>query len=256
MRRLLTIALMLLCSHAPAATETLWASGVTEKTGWRDYNKNFNGKDDRQCWAITAANLIDWWQSHHTTKLPANTPQGEDILRVFTRSFANDGSDPDEAISWWFSGEYKPGRADCAALQPNCPGGYLKPLLPSPKGMGTLLSALRGEKVNARTASAALIDGAQRGAAFWIGVTGSMHDGRSTMHSLNVWGVCCETDADGTRRLSGIWIADSDDRTTGLCYVPLKVEKDALLFHCPEHPIYGLIPRIVVDTISTLRLTP
>lgn len=249
---LLTLAVI--ATTATAEPVEAWARGVCEQSGWRDYNKNFNGKDDQQCWAITAANLIDWWQELHADTLPAGTPRGEEILRTFTQSFANDGSDPDEGISWWFTGEYKPGRDDCAALLPDCPGGYLKSLLPAEQKLqGSLITAMRGEQVTAESATKTLIDGAQKGAAFWIGVTGSTHDGRSTMHSLNVWGVKYDTAADGSQQLCGIWIADSDDRMTGLYYVPIKKEGNALLFDCPEHPIYGLIPRIQLDTVTRLQ---
>lgn len=255
LRAILTLA-------AVAATTTAepvdaWASGVCEQSGWRDYNKSFNGKDDQQCWAITAANLIDWWQELHADTLPAGTPRGEEILHTFTQSFANDGSDPDEGISWWFTGEYKPGRDDCAALLPDCPGGYLKSLLlPGQKLQGTLLTAMREEQVTAESAAKALIDGALKGAAFWIGVSYTSPKGRSAMHSLNVWGIQYDTLPDGTHQLCGIWIADSDDRMTGLCYVPLKSEGGLLVFNFQQHPIYSRIRDIRIDTITILTPNP
>lgn len=253
--KLSTILITLAAVAATATAEPVdaWARGVCEQSGWRDFNKSFNGKDDLQCWAITAANLIDWWQELHADTLPAGTPRGEEILRTFTQSFANDGSDPDEGISWWFTGEYKPGRDNCAALLPDCPGGYLKSLLlPGQKLQRTLLTQMREEQVTAESATKALIDGAQKGAAFWIGVSYTSPKGRPAMHSLNVWGVKYDTTEDGTRQLCGIWIADSDDRVTGLSYVPLKSEGGLLVFNCQEHPIYSRIRDIRIDTITIL----
>lgn len=230
-----------------------WALGVCEQSGWRDYNKKFDGHDNEQCWAITAANLIDWWQGLQAVPLPTGTPQGEKILHTFTQSFSNAGSDPDEGMSWWFTGKYKPGRDDCATLHPNSPGGYLKQLLPNDQHIhGTLLTQMRGNEVTAESASTALIEGANAGAAFWIGVSYISPKGRPAMHSLNVWGVKYDTTEDGTQQLCGIWIADSDDYKTGLTYVALKSEDNMLMFDCPEHPIYGRIPEIKIDTLTRL----
>ncbi len=233
---------------------TAWAQGVNEQSGWQDFNKNFDSNDSEQCWAITAANLIDWWQRQHPTPLPDTTPQGENILQCFKQSFTNAGSDPDEALNWWFSGEYNPGRPDCAARKENAAGGYLKTSLPAGTALkGSLLTSLRGPQVTAASAASALIDGAQAGAAFWIGVSYVSPKGRPAMHSLNVWGVRFDTADDGTRQIHGIWIADSDDYRRCLAYVPLKEDKGMLIFHDPQHPIYGRIPRIELDTLSILR---
>lgn len=249
----LLISATMLCS-AEAEPVDLWAHNVTEHSGWRDYNKNFNGQDNEQCWAIAAANLIDWWQELRPGQLPPQTPRGTEILRHFTHSFTNAGSDPDEAIYWWFNGEYKPGRPDCSALRPNCPGGFLKSLLPKDKEIrGTLLISMRGEQVNAASATAALIEGAKKGAAFWVGVSYISPIGRPAMHSLNVWGVRYETSENAPPRLCGIRIADSDDRLHGITYIPLKVDKDMLIFDCPQHPLYGKMPRIELDTITILQ---
>lgn len=249
--------LIAIATTATAEPTEAWARGVCVQSGWRDYNKKFDGSDNEQCWAITAANLIDWWQDLHKDKLPPNTPQGEEILRTFTKSFSNAGSDPDEGISWWFTGDYKPGRDDCATLLPDCPGGYLKSILPTKQELrSTLFTAIRGEQVTVERATDLLIDGAQNGAAFWIGVSYISPKGKPGMHSLNVWGIKYDTTIDGSHHVCGIWIADSDDHMTGLYYVPIKKEDDCLVFNCPEHPIYGRIPSIKIDTLTRLNRLP
>ncbi len=243
-----------LLGSAFAEQTDLWAAGVSREHGWRDYNKNFDGRDDELCWAITATNLIDWWQAQMADKLPPNTPQGADIMPTFVASFSNAGSDPDEGLRWWFTGGYTPGRSDCAALQEGHPGGYLRSLLPPDTEVkGSLLHAMRGSQVTAETATEAFISGARAGAAFWIGVSYVSPAGRPAMHSLNVWGVRCTTNDHGDSAICGIWIADSDDGRTGLTYVPLKEDQGMLIFNATEHPIYKRIPRIVIDTITTLK---
>lgn len=252
--KLCTLILTLLSvTHVTAAPTDIWAAGVSQESGWKDYNKKFDGRDDEQCWAITAANLIDWWQSRNPDKVSPDTPQGEQIMQTFVQSFGNAGSDPDEGLSWWFSGDYTPGRKDCASREESATGAYLQSALPPGKTLrNSLLAAMRGSQVNASTASTALLQGAQAGAAFWIGVSYVSPKGRPAMHSLNVWGVRCDEDNTNGRKLLGIWIADSDDYRTGLTYVPVREDKGMLVFDCPQHPIYGNISRIVIDTISSL----
>lgn len=240
-------------AQALAAPVDIWAAGVSQEAGWKDYNKKFDGRDNELCWAITAANLIDWWQTRNPDRVPADTPRGEEILQTLVRSFSNAGSDPDEAIYWWFNGVYKPGSPDCAALRPNCPGGFLKNLLPKEREIkGNLLISMRGEQVNAASATTALIEGAKKGAAFWVGVSYISPKGRPAMHSLNVWGIRYETSENAPPRLCGIRIADSDDHLHGITYIPLKVDQNMLIFDCPQHPLYGKMPRIELDTITTL----
>lgn len=257
MLRHLITALICLMSITQADIVTIWAKGVNADGGWRDFDKKFDGSDDEQCWAITAGNLIDWWQTQNADKLPANTPQGRAVVQAFMQSFTNAGSDPDEGIRWWFTGEYSPGRSDCAARREGATGAYLKSLLPdSPTPMATLLTALRGPQTTADRTAASLIDGAKEGAAFWIGVSYKSRQGRPAQHSLNVWGVAYDESDPLTPHICGIWIADSDDHKIGLTYVPLKVDEGMLIFDSSDHPIYGRIPRIVIDTISFLRATP
>ena len=93
---------------------------------------------------------------------------------------------------------------------------------------------------------------ARAGAAFWIGVSYVSPKGRPAMYSLNVWGVRYTTVGE-QQKLCGIWIADSDDYKTGLTYVALKSEGNMLMFDCPEHPIYGRIPGIKIDTLTRLN---
>lgn len=254
MLRHLITALICLMSITQADIVTIWAKGVNADGGWRDFDKKFDGSDDEQCWAITAGNLIDWWQTQNADKLPANTPQGRAVVQAFMQSFTNAGSDPDEGIRWWFTGEYSPGHSDCAARREGAAGAYLKSVFPTTSAPPvTLLTTLREPQTTADLTAATLINGAKCGAAFWIGVSYKSPSGRAAQHSLNVWGVTYDESDPTSSHICGIWIADSDDRKIGLTYVPLKEDKGMLIFNSPDHPIYGRMPRIVIDTISTLK---
>lgn len=240
-------------AQALAAPVDIWAAGVSQEAGWKDYNKKFDGRDNELCWAITAANLIDWWQTRNPDRVPADTPRGEEILQTLVRSFSNAGSDPDQALNWWFTGNYQPAGEDCAEQKENTAGAYLRNALPPDTPLrGSLLTAMRSPQVTAESASNALVQGTQAGAAFWIGVSYISPKGRPAMHSLNVWGIRYDTDKTGKNKICGIWIADSDDYKTGITFVELKEENNMLVFHCPEHPIYGKISAITIDTISSL----
>ena len=256
LHRLIAPGIICLLSMTCAEPVTAWAAGVTQENGWRDFDKKFDSSDSEQCWAITAGNLIDWWQAQNPDRVPEGTPQGAEVVRTFMQSFSNAGSDPDQGLNWWFTGQYEPGYPGCATRKEGANGAYLKSVLPEGQALkGSLLTALRGSQVTAASATAALIDGAQAGAAFWIGVSYVSPKGRPAMHSLNIWGVRYDMAADGTRSVCGIWIADSDDHRHAITYVPLKEDGGMLIFHSPDHPIYGRIPRITLDTISVLSPT-
>lgn len=81
----------LVCACVCAAdTVTLWLPGVSETSGWTDYNKTkADTEDDNLCWAASGSNVINWWQNQYTglTDLP---PQGEEIWETFKRSVAAD----------------------------------------------------------------------------------------------------------------------------------------------------------------------
>lgn len=250
---------MTIATALPAVgAEALWAAGVDTEKGWYDFNKARNGQESELCWAITAANLIAWWQDNLPSgELPANTPTGESVWDVYRSSFSNSGSDPDQGMRWWLNGKYEPSEAGSeakfASVIREGVGAYYAA---KDGGNDTLLWKIlyrgRGGEVTARTLSDAFYNGFSRGDAFWIGVNYYKPNGDLFMHALTVWGVEYELNQDGTPRITAIQMADSDDGARCLHRIRIKEEAGMLKFDCPEHPLYGRIGDITITTYAAL----
>ena len=65
-----------------------------------------------------------------------------------------------------------------------------------------------------------------------------------------------ETGADGRQQIPAIYMCDSDDRTRQLHRIPIRREQGMLAFHCPEHPLYGRLGLVTLDTYTGMRLQP
>ena len=252
-RRLLPVVLSVQMMAPCASGETLWAEGVNEQGGWYDFNKSPDRSDSELCWAITAANLIAWWQEHRADVLRPGIPQKDKVWQVVRESFNNEGSDPDEAMNWWFSGEYKPqqstnGLPNAVVLRQDT-GAYYP-------GMDwrKMLYRDRSPQVSAATFTRAFTEGFRRGDAFWVGVSFLKPDGQRYTHAITVWGVDCEQDETGEVRLTALYMADSDDRRRALHRIPLREKEGSLMFDCSHHPIYGRIGDITVNNYTGLRL--
>ncbi len=233
--------------------ETLWAAGVSAQGGWFDFNKSRDGADSELCWAITAANLIAWWQTQRVDAVREGTPAGDRVWQVFRESFSNEGSDPDEAMSWWFSGVYEPMQSPdglpSAVLVRQGTGAYY-----SGVDWKKLLYRDRSPHVSAEMVARAMSEGFARGDAFWVGVSFLKPDGKRYTHAITVWGVDVERDAAGNVCLRALYMADSDDRQHVLHRIPLREVEGELRFDCAQHPLYGRIGEISVDNYTGLRL--
>lgn len=98
-----------LLSSSPAFSGSVWTYGVTQESGWSDFNKSWNG-DTYLCWAASASNLINWWQENSSYASCANngTPTGENIFRTYVNSFQDLGGAAQYAWEWWYEGSYLP----------------------------------------------------------------------------------------------------------------------------------------------------
>lgn len=259
-KRTLQAILLGLCAVAgqSQADETLWAAGVTQESGWNDTNKA-SVADSEFCWGIAAANLLAWWQEQHRAEVPPGTPTGKEVWQVIRQSFSNVGSDPDQAIRWWFSGQYEPAQPEsCARITDPQTGAYYKEyeIVRGGEVASRLLYYGRRDTVNAHNLTQALHSGFRRGDAFWIGVCYLRANGQYYYHSLNLWGIDCRTQADGTPSITAIYMTDSDDRQQLLHRIPVREDGGMLIFDCADHPLYGRIGRIAIDTFTGMRLTP
>ena len=241
------------CSSLGAAT--LWSAGVTAETGWFDFNKTHEkGEqgDDLLCWAVVASNLLAWWQQQNSALVPQAAPSGAAVWQHYRQSFENEGSDPDQGIRWWFSGEYTRPRLSgggfCAALREGAGAGYYRE---SGFTVEQLIYNGRGAAVTAESLTAALLRGFRRGDAFWVGVSLRKPDGRRFMHSINLWGIEEEED-----RITAVYMCDSDDRQETLHRIPVVEVEGMLYLDCTGHALYGRLGRVVIDTYTGLRLTP
>lgn len=250
---LMPVVLFLVQPVAPAVT--LWSDGVNEQGGWYDFNKSRDGSDSELCWALTASNLIAWWQDRRKEQVPQGVPTGAAVWRTFREAFNNDGSDPDEAVSWWFSGKYAPnqsptGETNARILRPDAGAYYERDF------SAELMYRNRAPRVTAADIARAFAEGFSRGDAFWIGVSFLKPNGQRYTHALTVWGVDCSRSATGEIRLEALYMADSDDRMHMLHRIPLRVVDGLLLFDCGKHPIYGRIGDITVNNYTGFRVHP
>ncbi len=254
-RRFICIVLSLMLGGFAHGGETLWARGVSEQSGWFDFNKSPNRTDSNLCWAIAAANLVSWWQNQQA-KLPLNVPKGFSVWGTYRSAFTNLGSDPDEGIRWWFTGAYAPRESSsglpCAVIRDTSLGGYYKAR--GDKFYQSLYYRDRRVNMPASVLSKALYEGFSRGDAFWIGVSYLKRDGRRYTHSLNLWGVDVEKIEGGTPKILAIYMTDSDDGRVVLHRIPMREKAGRLLFDCPNHRFYGRIGDITVNNFTALRV--
>lgn len=254
-RCFVAILMAALMGTMPMSAETIWAAGVSQEKGWYDINKRFMPGpqgDDKLCWAIAAANLLAWWQEQNPELVPAGTPQGRQIWHTFAAAFENEGGDPDLGLRWWFSGIYHhdnriTGRA---RLMDAGLGGYFRrgPVAPE-----LVIYNGRGPMVTEHTLNDVLLRGFRRGDAFWLGASCRKPDGRLFTHSINVWGIDVETDAQGNSLVTAIYMCDSDDHARCLHRIPIRRARGMLAFDCPEHPLYGRLGLVTLDTYTGVR---
>lgn len=252
--RFVCIVLSLTLAGFAHSDETLWAKGVSEQSGWFDFNKSPNRSDSNLCWAIAASNLISWWQNQQMN-LPGDVPRGDSVWHTFRTAFTNLGSDPDEGLRWWFTGGYTPRVSalglPSAVLKNATLGGYYKE-----RGEQFFRSLYyRDRRVNMPVSvlSKALYEGVSRGDAFWIGVSYLKRDGKRYTHSLNVWGIDVEKSNADVPKILAIYMTDSDDGRVVLHRIPMREKDGRLLFDCPKHRFYGRIGDITVNNFTALR---
>lgn len=255
MRTFLILLLSVLPGICNAAT--LWSAGVSAEGGWFDANKEHvrgSEGDDLLCWAVVASNLVAWWQQQNPELVPAGTPQGEAVWQLYRSAFENEGSDPDQGIRWWFSGQYvqqQPGGGfRCASLRNPEAGGYYRQ---SPVVLEDWLYNKRWAGVTAEHLTEVLYRGFSRGDAFWMGASCRRPDGTPFMHSITVWGVDYECADDGKLRIAAIYMCDSDDRARCLHRIPVCARDGKLVFDCAQHPVYGRLGLVTLDVYTGVR---
>lgn len=205
------IALFALSGQEAQATTTIWMDGVSESSGWVDYNKSWDN-DNLLCWAASSSNIIEWWQNKASAagiSIPAGTPTS-DIFSVFKSTFGDQAIGTDVGWEWYFTGysgsttsysggEYWKNYVDSLNLPANgsLPGyidhGWAYNIYSTDTYYDTLVSTLTTKF--------------EEGAGLSLVIVSSTDTG----HAVTLWGM--EVD-DG--KLSKVYITDSDDSKSGL----------------------------------------
>lgn len=247
--------ILITLSHAAE----VWAPGVSMEGGWYDFNKYTKGgvsngtsdvlKDDGlMCWAVSAANVIAWWQKQNNIKSEYDhnasiIPQGKDVHQTFVAVFNDVGGNPAQAFQWWINGT-KNGSIDYLPQRTNFPdedesswtsidgntyypgpfydGGFLTStqytstpfynIAADPVTIADTKLATNGESITLQ--SSAIVEALEAGYALSLEVTTGT--GTTGEHAITLWGVEYTEAAYGEIKLTKAYITDSDDRYNGI----------------------------------------
>lgn len=221
--------------------------------GWYDFNKyaksgESNGtsgylKDDSlMCWAVSAANVIAWWQEQNNIKSEnwySTIPQGKDVHQIFVAVCDNDGANPASAFQWWIDGSTQnlPNRTNFPADDESSwtsidgstyypgnfySGGFLTdayytstPFYNIAADPVTIANTKLTTNGNSTTRqSRAIVEALEAGYALSLEV--NTEDGTVGEHAITLWGVEYTEAANGDITLTKAYITDSDDYYDGI----------------------------------------
>jgi MYXO-CTERM domain-containing protein len=260
-----TVALLACGISAPAAE--VWAPGVSREGGWYDYQKT--GIDDTGlCWAMTASNVIAWWQKHNQSSITSSVPQEKDVPDYFRKVFDNGGGKAGYAYKWWVTGQWTAPDSDGwayfdKAVTNNNPtltyGGFLKNVYDTTAYPIDIISwnEVASGTYNPYEYSKTIVTALQNGYALTIST--ELGSNVPTGHAYTLWGVTYDITANGYE-LTSLWLTNSDDINgdLGLYQVKAKCmysDKDggtgSVIFHDPNADI----ARTMMD-VSGLRTAP
>lgn len=241
--------ILITLSHAAE----VWAPGVSWEGGWYDFNKYAKGgesngtssylKDDSlMCWAVSAANVIAWWQEQNNIQSEnwySTIPQGKDVHQTFVAVFDNDGANPASAFQWWIDGSTQnlPNRTsfddnDTSSWTsidgntyypgPFYDGGFLTStqytstpfynIAADPVTIADTKLATNGNSTTLQ--SRAIVEALESGYALSLEVTTGT--GTTGEHAITLWGVEYTEAANGDINLTKAYITDSDDYYDGI----------------------------------------
>ncbi len=233
----------------------VWAPGVSWEGGWYDFNKYAKGgesngtsgylKDDSlMCWAVSAANVIAWWQEQNNIKseydyITSTIPQGKDVHQTFVAVFENDGANPASAFQWWINGSTQnlPLRTnfsdedesswtsiDGITYYPGYfySGGFLTDtnytstpfynIAADPVTIANTKLSTNGNSITLQ--SRAIVEALKAGYALSLEV--NTNDSSVGEHAITLWGVEYTEAANGDITLTKAYITDSDDNHSGI----------------------------------------
>ncbi len=243
--------ILITLSHAAE----VWAPGVSWEGGWYDFNKYAKGgesngtssylKDDSlMCWAVSAANVIAWWQEQNNIQSEnwySTIPQGKDVHQTFVAVFDNVGGNPAQAFQWWINGtkngsiDYLPNRtsfddndtSSWTSIDGNTyyPGPFYDGgFLTSTQYTSTPFYNIAADPVtiaNTKLATnstasqnRAIVEALESGYALSLEV--NTNGGTVGEHAITLWGVEYTEADNGVITLTKAYITDSDDYYNGI----------------------------------------
>lgn len=207
-----------------AEVETIWTAGVSETSGWYDFNKvdpTATDGDNNLCWAASASNIINWWQDRYT--LPGTIPKGEAVWDKFKEVSTDIGGSAACAVQWWTVGEYsavvnannylaRKGyyAISQSAITTNVTNftGYIDPLVNNSLTFYDTMDFIKSES---HVTGKIIVDNLIAGNVISLGMSST---GGDVQHAITLWGAEYEKTEDNVE-IKALWLTDSDDKQYG-----------------------------------------
>lgn len=227
------VLLSLLLVSTVAQAESVWAPGVSQSSGWVDYNKDRGqapGNDDSlMCWAASSSNIITWWQNQQNGTMPDSIPTASswDVFRTIT---TDSGSNPQFALGWYVNGSggntWTWDESNSTQYQS---GGFLQSVYCTADNP-VYIANRNTSASNTYAQAAALVGALDSGYAMTleVGIAGTTGNVPSS-HAITLWGLDYTTDQDGNISITGAYITDSDDSHAGLVSCAVKLSENSII---------------------------
>ncbi|MBE6416113.1 MAG: hypothetical protein E7032_06225 [Akkermansiaceae bacterium] len=227
------VLLSLLLVSTVAQAESVWAPGVSQSSGWVDYNKDRGqapGNDDSlMCWAASSSNIITWWQNQQNGTMPDSIPTASswDVFRTIT---TDSGSNPRFALGWYVNGSggntWTWDESNSTQYQS---GGFLQSVYCTADNP-VYIANRNTSASNTYAQAAALVGALDSGYAMTleVGIAGTTGNVPSS-HAITLWGLDYDTDKDGNISITGAYITDSDDSHAGLVSCAVKLSENSII---------------------------
>lgn len=193
---------------------------------WQDVNKSpTNPDDDWMCWAIAAANILDW-----TGWAQPFFDSAADVFGIFQNAWTNAGGLMEYAWQWWFDGTQPPAQAGWSEV--NNGGGY--------QSQFNFADYFQEDWATYDPATSLW----SNGDSLLATIDTYLHSGFGTTlavytngggHALTVWGYEFNESGDYT----GLWVTDSDDAREELKRLSVSLNTDTNLWYLDYENLYG-----------------
>ena len=229
------VLLSLLLVSAVAQADSVWAPGVSQSSGWVDYNKADGDEpyhdDSLMCWAASSSNIITWWQNQQNGTMPDSIPTASpwDVFRTITD---DSGSNPRFALGWYVNGSggntWTWDESNPTQYQS---GGFLQSVYCTADNP-VYIANRNTSASNTYAQAAALVGALDSGYAMTleVGIAGTTGNVPSS-HAITLWGLDYTTDKDGNISITVAYITDSDDAYDGIVDCDVKLSGNSIILN-------------------------